>query len=93
MRRSAKIDINQSEIVSKLRQIGCSVAVTSSLGKGFPDIVVGYRGVNHLFEIKNDKMPPSKRKLTAPEKNWMEAWKGSAYVVKNFEECLEILLR
>ena len=36
-----RTDENQIEIVKTLRQTGISVAVTSNLGDGFPDIVTG----------------------------------------------------
>lgn len=91
MRRSAKVDDNQKELVKQLRQIGCSVAITSMVGRGFPDIVVGYRGVNYLFEIKDENKPPSKRKLTPDELEWHNVWKGSVHVVKCFNDCLAIL--
>jgi len=49
-RRAARVDANQKEIVTMLRRMGYSVAVTSDCGKGFPDIVVGRSGKNYLFE-------------------------------------------
>ena len=50
MRLRAKTDVNQKAVVEQLRAIGATVAITSQLGKGFPDIVVGYGGDNYLFE-------------------------------------------
>ena len=91
LRRAAKVDDNQNEIVLKLRQIGCSVAITSMVGRGFPDIVVGYRGINYLFEIKDGNKPPSKRKLTPDEVDWHHAWKGSVHVVESYDDCLAVL--
>jgi hypothetical protein len=38
-RRAAKTDGNQAEIVEALRKAGRTVAITSRLGDGFPDIV------------------------------------------------------
>jgi hypothetical protein len=38
MRRAAKIDANQPELVKELRKLGFSIAFTFQLGKGFPDI-------------------------------------------------------
>ena len=46
MRRAAKVDANQPATVKALRDAGMTVAVTSSLGKGFPDLVVGFRGAD-----------------------------------------------
>lgn len=44
MRRAAKTDDNQKEIVAAFRRLGFTVAVTSALGQGFPDLVVGKWG-------------------------------------------------
>lgn len=45
MRRfSSRVDDNQSEIMEALRKVGASVLDCSSLGKGFPDLIVGFRG-------------------------------------------------
>ena len=70
---ACKVDNNQREIVKKLRKIpGVTVSITSALGDGFPDIVVGYKGVNHLIEIKDGSKPPSRRKLTPAEERELE---------------------
>jgi len=90
-RHSARTDGNQTLIVQQLRRCGFSVHITSMVHDGFPDIVVGWRGINYLFEIKDGNKPPSARKLTPDEKKWHDAWKGSVHVVKSFDECLEIL--
>lgn len=91
MRRVARTDDNQTEIVEALRSIGASVTPTHQLGGGFPDIVVGYKGVNYLFEIKDGSKPPSARKLTADERKWFESWCGSAHVVESVTEALSII--
>jgi len=92
MRIDAKVDSNQPEIVRQLRGIpGVKVVSTAALGKGFGDIVVGYRRVNYLIEIKNGDFPPSKRKLTDAEKKFHAQWTGQIDIAKNFEECLEII--
>ena len=91
MRRAAKVDDNQSEIVATLRYVGCSVTSLASLGRGCPDIVVGYNGVNFLFEIKDGKKCPSRRKLTPEEKKWHESWKGQVAVVESVEDALRFV--
>lgn len=74
--RAKKIDVNQPELVKQLRKCGFSVAVTSQLGNGFPDIVVGKHGKNLLVEIKDPDKPPSARKLTTDEQEFHQAWQG-----------------
>ena len=90
--RAARIDANQNEIVRYLRTIpGCTVAITSMVGNGFPDIVVGYQGSNYLLEIKDSAKPPSKQLLTPAENKFHNTWRGQVDIVKTFEECLEVM--
>lgn len=93
MRRAAKIDANQSEIVAALRAIGATVAVTSTVGQGFPDICVGYRGRSILMEVKDGSKPPSERKLTPDQELFHAAWRGEIVVVKSASEAVEYLMR
>lgn len=89
MRTAARVDANQSVLVQQLRGIpGCKVAITSGLGKGFPDIVVGFMRVNYLFEIKDPVQPPSGRKLTKDEKKFHDQWAGQIAIVETIEDCL-----
>lgn len=91
MRRAARIDTNQPEIVQALRDVGASVAITSMVGAGFPDIVVGYRDHNYLIEIKDGSKPPSRRKLTKDEQAFFDTWRGTVYIAKDVDEALEII--
>lgn len=92
MRRAAKIDGNQNEIVSQLRGIpGCKVAITSQVGHGFPDLVVGWMGQNYLIELKDGSLPPSKRKLTPDEKRFHGQWSGQIATCESFEDVLAVL--
>jgi Holliday junction resolvase len=91
MRQIARIDTNQPEIVQALRDIGASVAITSMIGAGFPDIVVGYRGVNYLIEIKDGAKPPSKRQLTFDEQKFHDLWRGTVIVVNSVDEALKVI--
>lgn len=84
--RRGNVDKNHPEIVRKLRMIGASVQSTASVGGGFPDIVVGWRGLNYLFEIKDGK-----NKTQANQDEFHAAWRGSIHVVYSFDEILKIL--
>jgi len=79
-RRAARIDANQPEIVKALRKIP---GVTVQLD--MDDILVGYKGVNYWYEIKDPKklfkndgtfnkgeIKPSQEKLI---ENWMGHYK------------------
>lgn len=84
------MDGNQAEIVELLREIpGCTVAVTSAVGNGFPDIVVGYRGFNFLFEIKDPTKPKSDQELTDDQQRFHAAWKGQVHRVFGVAEIVE----
>lgn len=91
MRRAAKIDANQKGIVEQLRKLGVSVAVTSQLGKGFPDIAVGFGGYTILMEIKDGSRPPSERRLTDDEQKFFSKWKGAAVVVNDLQEAIDAI--
>lgn len=51
-RRAAKIDLAQPAIVQALREAGYTVAITSQLGDGYPDIHVANKYSSILLEIK-----------------------------------------
>lgn len=73
MRRNAKKDVNQTEIVNQLRDIpGVSVAITHRLGGGFPDIVIGYKNHNLLVELKSEG-----GKLNEAEEKFSDSWRGA----------------
>lgn len=84
MRRAAKVDKNQREIVEALRAAGCSVVITSHVGAGFPDIVVGRAGATYLLEIKGKR-----GKLTKPQVKFFDEWRGNAVVVRTVDEALK----
>jgi hypothetical protein len=91
MRRNARVDRNQTEIVEFIRNYGGSVLITSQLKNCF-DILVGYNGFNIIVEIKDGLLTPSKRKLTDGEEKFRETWKGGKYyIVNNLLEIENIL--
>lgn len=88
MRRAAKVDDNQAEIVAALRKIGASVQPLHAVGQGCPDILVGWRGMNTVLEIKDGKKPPSARKLTPDQEKWHATWMGQVTVVETVEQAI-----
>ena len=86
MRRRGRLDKNHAEIVSVLRRC-CSVVSTAGVGNGFPDLVVGFRNVTHLLEIKDGEKIPSKRRLTDDESTWHARWQGErVYIVESVRD-------
>jgi Holliday junction resolvase len=88
--RNAKIDNNQPEIVKTFRRAGATVTCTHMVGKGFPDLVVGYRGVNLLVEVKNEQASKGP-KLTSDQIIWHNEWVGTVHIIKNATEALNLL--
>jgi hypothetical protein len=89
VRRAAKIDVNQPGIVKALRGVGASVQSLAAVGKGCPDLLVGFRGVNYVLEVKDGERIPSQRRLTPLQGEWHEAWRGRpAVVVETQDEAL-----
>lgn len=67
-----RIDNNQKQVTNELRSLGFSVTLTHEIGKGFPDMVVGFGGVNYMVELKNN----DKAKLTNDEQEFAWLWNG-----------------
>lgn len=88
MRKRARTDDNQAEIVAALRAVGCSVQILSAVGSGCPDILVGVREHNLLMEIKDGSKVPSKQALTTDERLWHIGWRGNVCVVRSVEDAL-----
>ncbi len=77
MRKASNVDTVQPEIVKALRQIGASVMVLSSVGKGCPDLCVGFHGHTMLMECKTGA-----DQLNAVQREWHQKWAGHVVVVR-----------
>lgn len=93
MRKAARVDTNQKEIVDALRKVGAGVISLAAVGKGVPDLLVFFRGKLRLIEIKDGNKPPSQRKLTPDQQAFHALWSGGIDVAKNVDEALEIIFR
>jgi hypothetical protein len=80
MRRAARIDANQPDIVEAFRSRGVSVAILSALGNGVLDLLISLRGFTMLVEVK---MPDGK--LTPDQKRFMAGWQGAVSIVRDEE--------
>lgn len=68
MRRAARVDANQEQIVSALRAAGAYVWII-----GLPvDLLVGYKNHTFLVEVKDG----SKKRLTSLQAKFFESWTG-----------------
>jgi len=86
-----RTDSNQTEIVEALRSVGASVYVTSHVGKGFPDLVVGFQRVNYLMEIKDGAKSQSQTKLSKSEQLFHDSWRGKVHVVKSVYDAFMVI--
>jgi hypothetical protein len=91
-RRAARVDENQTKIVNALRDAKATVQSLSREGMGVPDLLVGYRGINYLMEVKNPDRS-AKRQLpnSVWQQPWHDAWRGQVIVVKSIDEALGVI--
>ena len=87
MFRRGRTDANQTEIVEALRKRGVSVAITSAVGNGFPDLVCSWQGRTVLLEVKRSE----KEKLTPDQVKFFEGWRGEWARVSNSVEAWEVV--
>lgn len=73
MRRAARVDKTQEEIVVCLRLIGASVQLLHTVGKGCPDSIIGFKGKTYLVEFKTGE----KAEFTPDQLAWNLDWKGA----------------
>jgi hypothetical protein len=91
-----RVDKNQPAIVKALRASGFSVAITSTLGSGFPDLVIGINlgdlgRYTTLIEIKDGSKPLSCQKLTPDEQKFFENWTGNYHIIRRVEDVASLL--
>jgi Holliday junction resolvase len=84
-------DANQSKIIKHLKEVGVSVVDLSNVGDGCGDILVGWKKVNYLFEIKDGDKPKSKRKLTPAQREFHATFKGDIRIIESFDDACKIL--
>jgi hypothetical protein len=86
--KHGRVDANQKEIVRALRAVGATVQSLADVGRGCPDLLVGFRATNYLLEVKDGSKPPSARTLTTDEDKWFVKWYGTARVVYSVRDAL-----
>lgn len=86
IRRAARVDDNQKEIVDGLRKCGRDVYDLSRLGEGFPDLMVVNPTIKkmYLMEVKG-----AKGKLTPRQERFLAEWRGpDITIVRTIEEAI-----
>ncbi len=89
--RAKKIDDNQNLIVKQLRKCGVSVAITSMVGNGFPDLIIGRAGRNYMIELKDGKKTESRKQLTKDETKFFDTWSGQINKCESFDQIATII--
>jgi hypothetical protein len=79
MRRAARTDSNQHELVEALKKIGARCFYI----KEPVDLVVGFRGRSILLEVKAPGKP-----VTLGQKLFLDTWPGEVYVVYTIDEAI-----
>lgn len=88
MRHAKRTDDNHAAVVTEFKAAmpEASVFQAHGAGQGFPDLVVGWKGRNFLFEVKDPEKVPSKRKLTPAQTELHQNWQGQIAVVHSAAE-------
>jgi hypothetical protein len=83
-----RVDQNHAEIVRALRQVpGVTVHSLHEMGNGCPDLLVGYRGLTVLVEVKTEK-----GKLNTMQEDWHRRWTGSPVIIIRSVDDVETLI-
>lgn len=96
MRLKGRTDANQEALVKLWRKMGVSVWITSNVGGGGPDCVLGLLNgsghkVNVMIEIKDGQKIPSKKKLTVAEEEFHANWRGDIRIIKSVDEAVSLV--
>lgn len=75
-RIAPRVDENQTATVKRLRKMGADVMCLHAVGGGCPDLIVGYKELNLLIELKDGKKKPSQRRLTLAQQEFFRNWPG-----------------
>lgn len=81
-----RVDDNQAKVVRALRAEGMTVQHLHAVGRGCPDLLVGWKNKNILLEIKDGTKA---WKLTPDQVIWHHNWQGQIAVVTSPEDAVE----
>ena len=78
-------DKGESAIIAALEAAGATVEQIPT-GRGVPDLLVGFNGVNYLLEVKTPG-----GKLNDKQVAWHGNWAGQRCVVRSPEEAVRVI--
>ena len=85
-RFARRADGNQRSVAAALRRVGASVEYLHTVGKGVPDLLVGYQGRDFKIEMKDGTKSPAHRERTDAQVGWHASWRGAPALVARCEE-------
>lgn len=90
MRRAARRDAGEDQIVSAMQACGAYVTKINDAGRF--DLLCWYRGHTLLLEVKDGRKPPSAQALTPAEEKFHKEWPGdNLHIVNSVDSALAIL--
>jgi hypothetical protein len=89
MRLKGRVDRNQHDIVIALRDIGADVAVTSSLGNGFADLLVQYNEIGYGKKLILMEVKSKGGRLTEDERYFYDRFRECMVVVFSVDDALK----
>jgi hypothetical protein len=87
-----RLDGNHVAIMDALRKAGMKPLSLANVGNGCPDLIIGFRGINLLFEVKDGSLVPSARALTADEDVFHRTWPGQVAIVESPEQAVAAVI-
>jgi Holliday junction resolvase len=86
--RAKRVDANQKDICHALKTFGASIVDLSGVGKGCPDLLIGFKGKTYLIEIKRN----STAKFTPQQLQFNESWTGGIIArIENIDQAIALL--
>lgn len=89
MRRAPRKDDNHNDVAELFEKSGFATEDMSHVGRGFPDLLVAYRGVMKLVEIKNRKTSYGRRGLNDLQRGLQARF--NVCVISSTDEALEFI--
>jgi hypothetical protein len=94
-RYAKRTDDNHADIVAEFREAMPEATVfdASGAGRGFSDLVIGWKGQNYLIEVKDPDKAPSRRKLTPAQEKFHLQWQGQIDICHSAAEICAVIAR
>lgn len=77
------MDANQTEIANQAKALGISYQSLHEVGKGCPDAIFGFAGINIFVEIKDGK-----NNLNDLQIEYHKKWQGQIITIRNTSELI-----